>query len=279
MDNWYRQFIEMVLVDLDGTLLNADHKIGNKDFQSLQLLGEAGIIRVFATGRNLYSAHQVLSVDCPFDYLVFSSGAGIMDWKTQEILLSNSLSNKEVLGIEKFLKDSGFNFSIHFPIPDNHKYYFHKSNTLVQDFDFRNLLYRDFNYSLNGSYPIERASQFLIILNHETEIESITSQIDGFKIIRATSPIDGKSVWLEIFNKNVSKASGGKFLCDMLDIPYTKTLGIGNDYNDLDLLDWASYSFMVSNAPESIKSKYSQCADNRSNPLSDVLFRLQKGII
>jgi hydroxymethylpyrimidine pyrophosphatase-like HAD family hydrolase len=60
----------------------------------------------------------------------------------------------------------------------------------------------------------------------------------------------------------------------MLDISQNATLGIGNDYNDLELLDWTTHSFIVSNAPDVIKSKYQQCADNQSNPLSDVLNKI-----
>jgi Cof subfamily protein (haloacid dehalogenase superfamily) len=267
----HKKAIQMVLVDLDGTLLNNNKKIGDEDFQTLQLLGNMGIIRVFATGRNLYSAKSVLPDNCPFDYLIFSSGAGIMDWNTKELLFQSVLSKIEVHLIEKVLKVLGLNFSIHFPIPENHRYYFYKGDFSVPDFDCRNKLYRDFNAELKDFYPLEYASQFLIILNHESEIEAITNRINGFKIIRATSPIDGISVWIEIFSNNVSKATGGMFLCEMLNISKNATLGIGNDYNDLELLDWTSHSFIVSNAPDVIKSKYKQCSDNQNNPLSDVL--------
>jgi Cof subfamily protein (haloacid dehalogenase superfamily) len=263
--------IKMVLLDLDGTLLNNDKKIGHNDFRTLQSLGESGITRVFATGRNLFSAHKVLSEDCPFDFLIFSSGAGIMDWTSKEILFQSVLSKDEVQQIEKILKKMGLNFSIQFPIPDNHKYFFHKGQSFVDDFESRNRIYKDYNYVLNGYYPNDYASQFIIILNHEREINPIKENIPGYKVIRATSPIDGKSVWIEIFNNNISKASGGKFLCTRLNISQTETLGIGNDYNDIDLLDWTAHSYLVSNAPEAIKNKYKQCADNQSNPLSDVI--------
>jgi Cof subfamily protein (haloacid dehalogenase superfamily) len=270
----YKQIFEIVFVDLDGTLLNNNKEVGERDFKTLQHLGEIGITRVFATGRNLFSANKVLFDDSPFDYLVFSSGAGIIDWKTKKILFQSALPSKEVLCIERILKDLKLNFSIHFPVPENHKYYFHQANSMVSDFNHRNIIYQGFNYPLNGFYPLDFASQFLIIINHESEIKYISDKLDGFKLIRATSPLDGKSVWLEIFNTDVSKALGGQFICNLLNIPYSKTLGIGNDYNDLDLLDWAAHSFVVSNAPDEIKLKYRQCADNQNNPLTDTLARI-----
>jgi Cof subfamily protein (haloacid dehalogenase superfamily) len=263
--------IKMILTDLDGTLLNHDKKIGLEDLCTLQSLGQSGIVRVFATGRNLFSANNVLSDDCPFDYLVFSAGAGIMNWKTKEILFQSVILNNDVHEIEKILKNLNLNFSIQLPIPNNHKYFYHKGNSFVADFESRNSIYKDYNYVLNGSYPHDTATQFIVILNHEHEIQPIIENITGFKVMRATSPIDGKSVWIEIFSEGISKASGGQFLCSMLNISQKETLGIGNDYNDIDMLNWTARSFIVSNAPEAIKNMYLQCTDNQDNPLTDVM--------
>ena len=90
------------------------------------------------------------------------------------------------------------------------------------------------------------------------------------KVIRATSPIDGESVWLEIFNPNVSKAKGGEFICKKLNINQEHTLSIGNDYNDLDLLSWTKYSYVVKNSPQFLLKSFKHCTDNQNNPLSYV---------
>jgi len=263
--------LKMVIADLDGTLLNNDRKIGLKDYSTLIKLGVSGILRVIATGRSLYSCLKVLVSDCPFDYLVFSSGAGIMDWKTKKIIFTSSIEKRGILEIEAALRKLNLNFSIQFPIPENHHYYFYKGNYNNTDFDYRNELYSAFNAELNGSYPLDSASQFLIILNDEGLIQNIKELFPAYKIIRATSPIDNQSIWIEIFNLEVSKAKGGKYICQLKGIPEINTLGIGNDYNDLDLLDWVSHSFIVANAPEPIKRMYNQCADNQNNPLTDSL--------
>ncbi|OQY04260.1 MAG: hypothetical protein B6I20_03420 [Bacteroidetes bacterium 4572_117] len=124
---------------------------------------------------------------------------------------------------------------------------------------------------------MKQATQFLVILNNETDFETVKSKISGLKVIRATSPLDGKSIWLEIFPKNVSKAFGGKYLCEMLGISELDTLSIGNDYNDIDLLQWTGQSFVVDNSPEQIKNMFMQCVDNDSNPLTDVVSKINLG--
>lgn len=262
--------IQMVLVDLDGTILNNKKEIGEADLITLQKLGNHGIIRVFATGRNLYSALKVLPKSTPIDYLIFSSGAGILDWKSQKLLFSSSIEKSVVDTIISALKKMDLNFSVHFPIPENHRYFYHKGNNVATDFDWRNSLYDGYNFKLNHSFPHKSATQFIVILKNLSEFQLVATEFPEMKIIRATSPIDGKSVWLEIFNTDVSKAKGGMFLCEMLNVSPKLTLGIGNDYNDLDLLDWTTYSYIVDNAPDDIKIKYSQCSDNQNNPLSFV---------
>jgi hydroxymethylpyrimidine pyrophosphatase-like HAD family hydrolase len=265
---------KMVLVDLDGTLLNNERKIGDLDFQTLGFIGDLNVVRVFATGRNLYSALNVLPDDTPFDYLIFSSGAGIINWKSRELLFKSTINREMVLMVEKKLKDLKLNFSIHFPVPENHKYYYFKGNTESADFDDRNSIYKGFSSELVNGFPLDYATQFLVILNQESEFQFVASHIEGLKIIRATSPIDGKSVWLEIFNNNVSKALGGIFLCSKLNIPENATVGIGNDYNDIDLLNWTAKSYMVENAPEILKQNFLPCVSNQNNPLTMVINQL-----
>ena len=44
----------MVITDLDGTLLNRERKVSDRDAATLRRCAERGIVRVIATGRNLY---------------------------------------------------------------------------------------------------------------------------------------------------------------------------------------------------------------------------------
>jgi len=263
--------LKMVLLDLDGTLLNDDKKIGRKDIETLKYLKNNGVCNVFATGRNLFSANKVLDDNLALDYLVFSSGAGIMNWKTKEIIFKSSLNEKQIKYVEQILKKQDVNFTIQFPIPDNHKYYFYEASQKHTDFEMRNNLYKDYCFKLTDSFPLQTANQFIAILQNENEFTEIKSKIKNLKVIRATSPLDDKSIWLEVVSKNVSKAEGGKRICKMLDISDKNTLSIGNDYNDIDLLNWTNKSFVVNNSPQFLKDKFKVCTNNNNNPLSQII--------
>ena len=84
--NNYINKIRLIATDLDGTLLKSDKSISEKDWKTLEYLASKQIVRVAATGRSLFKVKQVLPENAPFDFIVFSSGAGIYDWKNKNIL-------------------------------------------------------------------------------------------------------------------------------------------------------------------------------------------------
>ncbi len=77
---------KIIFIDLDGTLIGDNRKVSERNLNSLQRAGDLGITRVIATGRSLFSFRKSIPLDFPIDYLIFSSGAGVMDWKTQQLI-------------------------------------------------------------------------------------------------------------------------------------------------------------------------------------------------
>jgi hydroxymethylpyrimidine pyrophosphatase-like HAD family hydrolase len=45
-------------------------------------------------------------------------------------------------------------------------------------------------------------------------------------------------------------------LCKQLGISADNSFVIGNDYNDIDLLEWGKHSYVVENAPHELRDKY-----------------------
>ena len=95
--------LKLVATDLDGTFLKNDKSISQQNLDTLHPLGEKGILRVIATGRNLKKTTEVISPDVPFDYIVFSSGAGVYDWKNHELIYHQNLNAETVQYLVDFL--------------------------------------------------------------------------------------------------------------------------------------------------------------------------------
>ncbi|MGQ9616749.1 MAG: HAD-IIB family hydrolase [Spirochaetota bacterium] len=250
----------IVITDLDGTLLYKGKPISDKVIKILVTLGEKGIIRVIATGRSLYSARTVLPEDFPIDFLIFSSGAGIIDWKTGRLLVKQGLRAEEVKRALNLLLELKVDFMIHDPIPENHRFKYYGEGKNNPDFFRRISIYRDFATPGNPSRPwFQQACQFVAIeppVQNKNLYQRLKTELAPLKVIRTTSPIDGQSTWIEVFPQGVSKAKGAEYICSLHNIPLEATLAIGNDYNDIDLLSWAATSYVVENAPEELKRRF-----------------------
>jgi len=264
----------MIITDLDGTLFKSDHTCGQDDYRTLLELGDTGHIRVIATGRSLHSAHKVLPPDFPIDYLIFSSGAGLMDWKRKKLLLTHSLTPNEVTQVGISLKKRGLDFMIQYPIPENHHFLFHRTSNPNIDFERRIKVYKGFASELTiGPEAFGRATQFIAIVCKDAlhEYENIKNEFKNLKVIRATSPLDHQSIWIEIFPKAVSKGQTAMVLCDKLNLSYKSTIGIGNDFNDIDLLGFTYKSAVVENAPIELKETYPISTSNNNSGFSNAV--------
>ncbi|MFA8344456.1 MAG: HAD family hydrolase, partial [Rhodothermaceae bacterium] len=261
-----------IVSDLDGTLTINKTEVGDINYSTLEKLEKENVLRVIATGRSYYSAKKILPPDFPIDYLVFSSGAGVIDWKTKKLIAQHNIEKEKVSRAVNILKEEYTDFMIHFPVPENHNFYYHQTNRSNPDFERRINLYHEFAEELNGQ-ELREAAQLLAVIHNETEeeFEKIKEKIDFLNIIRTTSPLDDSTVWMELFPADVSKSQSAQRLADDLGINSKEIIAIGNDYNDEDLLDWAGKSYVVGNAPEVFKERYSFCKPNYENGFTSIV--------
>jgi len=91
------------VTDFDGTLYRDDRTISNVDIETIEKLGKLNVKRVIATGRSFYSALKVIPEHFPIDYLIFSSGAGVMEWENKKIIKTYSLNKTQIENTVKIL--------------------------------------------------------------------------------------------------------------------------------------------------------------------------------
>lgn len=277
--NYFRRMqtngkVKLVATDLDGTFLKNDQTISQKNLESLHLMGENGITRVAATGRNLQKTREVISSNIPFDYIVFSSGAGVFDWRTGELLYSQNIPAETVNGLSEYLIRNQWSFHLFKPVPENHYCWYFRSKNVTPEFE----QYFKFHNSFAEPFPDctavnSEACQFLVIMPNDIAIfeqlkENICRTFPDLKIVRTSSPLHTPYIWMEIFHEDVSKGNGVKFICEKEQINPACTMGIGNDYNDLELLEFTRFSYLVENSPEELKRRFSVTKSNEENAFS-----------
>lgn len=274
--------IKLVATDLDGTFLKNDRTISEKNLEALNALGQKSIVRVAATGRNLQKVRQVLNNHVPFDYVVFSSGAGVYDWKKRKHIYSQNIKKESAKKLLTHFIGQGVNFHAFYPVPENHKHYYFRGNEKCDEFE----RYFSFNQAdaeeLNvNDLPDSDLCQFLVIIREdedhfkklETEIENLCPEI---RVIRASSPITKGFIWIEVFHHSVSKGNGVNEICRLSGIEQSETMGIGNDYNDFDLLEYTQHSFLTENSPDEIKNKFPLMPSNENDAFAESVQPLLK---
>ncbi len=247
----------LFVTDLDGTLFNDDKTISERDLDTLARLRSRGVVVAIATGRSLYSFQKALAAMnlekdlLPVDYLLFSTGAGILDIKQNKILRNSAISRRDVLKITTCFDQAGFDYMVHKAIPDTHFFFYKSRGHENPDFYKRIDLYRSFASPLHPESEVyASATQVLAVVPRglvSGQLAELKSALAGYSVIHATSPLDHRSAWIEVFHPKASKSQAAAWLAARFQIPRTRVVAVGNDFNDQDLLKWAGQSFCVAN--------------------------------
>lgn len=269
--------MKIVITDLDGTLLNSKDEISSTNLNTLKKLQNKGVITAIATGRNLFSTKKVLKNDFPIDFLIYSTGIAITNFRTKQLLKSYKLTQDKTSAITRFLIKKQLNFFMHFPAPENHNFFY---NYVQEDSDFRERfeIYSDFSASLKNNTKKISASQFVIVLPYDIEkynllVNEISKNFNEISIIRATSPLNNKHIWLEIYPNNVNKGFATQKLCNILGFSHSDTIAIGNDYNDEAMLKISGNSFVVDNSPDYLKQQFTVVKSNNDDGFTDAVYK------
>jgi len=275
MQSSSREYAGLIVTDLDGTLMRTGGGFSDSDLEALEQAGRLGFARAIATGRSLYSFFKAIDFALPIDFLIFSTGGGVIDCPGGKLLRKINMDAPSVSTAIQALKGYGLDFMAHDPIPDNHRFAYHCVGEPNADFDRRIALYSSYCRPLDGTADFGEAAQLLAILPGPdiSVLAQIRSKLNGLNVIRTTSPLDGQSTWIEIFPPQVSKGLAAAWLADFLSIDSGKTLSIGNDYNDLDLLQWAGTGMVVDNAPEDLKAQFAAVASNNHGGVASAIDR------
>lgn len=265
--------LRIVFSDLDGTLLNSRREVSQATMHCLHTLKEKNIIRVIATGRSYYSFQKAVPSDFPADYLIFSSGAGVYDLASNELLYARNHKAEDVVRIAEKLMIHELDFTVHIHVPDNHRFVYYQPNSGNKDFAHRLQIYNAYATPYSGPHTLpEKSAQVIAVMPHDpNRFNTIAGDFPEYKVTRTTSPLDGRSMWMEIYPHDVSKGAAALWLCRHLGLDPAHTFGIGNDYNDIDLLEFTHFSYVVANAPPDLRRTYRLSTSNNEDGLYHAL--------
>ncbi|MBN2585767.1 MAG: HAD family phosphatase [Candidatus Fermentibacteraceae bacterium] len=278
-------FRGLFATDMDGTLLLPGGDFHRDDVLALKALGGMGVIRVIATGRSPFSFWRMMGERIlPVDYLILSSGAGIMDYSTGEYLRLSSMDPERTDRFAGRLMGGSFDFCVQDAIPSNHVFRYCYQSGDNPDLERRIALYAGNCSPLTERDRGRPATQILVIVPPGKDGGQVMADLRGMlgeecSMLRTTSPLDGESLWIEIFPPGISKSTGVRWIAERHGLTGADSAAVGNDYNDHDLLEWAAHAFVVGDSPEHLRTAFTEVTSPRHGAVAHAarLWLIEKG--
>ncbi len=246
--------IRLFIADIDGTLRGRNIRVpGPLTCKAFIEMQKRGIITVIASGRplwqNLQTHYQEWQLPEQFDYLMGLNGGEIWEKKTNTVNHYHPLQPDDIKTILTTMKDV---------VPHN-PFLYRDGYTLTLRED-EEMLASDMRHHTKS-----------VLCKDETELWSMPT---GKLLFRCYTPENGKIAveyaqrvlgnryacfltnpsLLEIQQKNVSKGTGLKNICDALHISKDEVIAFGDAENDLEMLKAAGWSVSLKNAMDNVKA-------------------------
>ena len=285
--------IKLIASDMDGTLLNSDHKIPNENVELIKFAQKNGIQFVVATGRAYYEALPALNdenIKCD----VISFNGGIIYDKNGNIINITPMKLKDLYYTIEILKSLEISYQLY---TKNTIY----TNSIETDITGYIDLIR-----ANGEEPNEqhlrREAKNRLALGHITEVDNIELYLnqednpaikvigisnDLEKLKHATELLSGNeniSVTssgannVEIMDKKATKGEALKIVADIHDINLKNAIAIGDNLNDQAMLDIVEYSIAMKNGNKELQNnaKFITEKTNSEGGVADSVMKLLK---
>ena len=249
--------MELIVFDLDGTLLNGASAISSYTSETLQLLTQRGIAYTVATGRTMHASEQVLSGQGFTLPQVYKNGALTWDPDAQQFTRQKMLTLAET---EPAMNACGkhkvtpFVFTVEGR--DSHNVY---CGTLQSDAEKQLkrvfLLGRGYEVKALSELPVEADIVSISAIGRQPAIQSIKGVIDHQPHLLAFSgpAFEGEGLhWLDIHRSDASKGAAIEVLRQPLGV--TRVICFGDSDNDLSLFEVADERYAPNNALEQVKA-------------------------
>jgi len=242
---------KLIAIDMDGTLLNSKKEISIRTFQAIQRAKEKGVNVVLATGRLLKSAELFAENLNLNSHILACNGAIIIDG-SKNVVYNNPL---DLTTVSKIM-EIGRKHQVYYHFYDERCFY---SNTYVKEIvDYYSGRDQKIDiHIIEDNIDILKILdiniyKFLFIENNTNKLEKLREDIIQLDMISTTKSWINN---LEVMDRGVSKGAGLKILCDKLNIPSEDIIAIGDNENDLSMINFAGLGVSMGNGTELVKKE------------------------
>lgn len=257
---------KLVAIDLDGTLLNMDKEISERNKKVISSAIQKGIKIVVCSGRVYTGARLYAKQLGSKDPVIACNGAIITEHLDGEVLYLNNLNTEDCLKINEVCQKHGVYYHV-----------YAGDTMLTEKLGFTSKKY----YERNRALPAEDRVDIEIVGSMAEKLKSIPGKVLKFVVVSddpellktvRNDMMQIESVDLmssnydnfEVMNKGVSKGAALERLSQFLKIPAGEMMAIGDNENDVSMFEYAGLSIAMGNA-ESCAKEAAMCITAPNN--------------
>ena len=243
----------LIVSDFDGTLVHKDGTISNENKEKISAYIQAGGKFAVSTGRLPAGIlPRVRELDLT-GMVCCCQGAIIMDIESGKPILDGKLPYETTLAIVEKMEE----LNLHIHLYDAWEYYSNR--------DDDGLKFYEKAVRVKAKLVTDRPMSQFVKENHfqSYKILAMVEEKDNARIIQEIKKAGfvgcevtkSDNFLVEVINANYSKGTAVEYLANYYQIPLEKTIAIGDQHNDLPMIERAGLGIAVQNADESLKAK------------------------
>lgn len=231
--------------DLDDTLFDSAVRVSEENSRAIEYFKSEGGIFTFATGRTPHGARMAAKYVKPNAPIVCYNGGGIYDFKADKLLWNVSLDKTafEVMdSVGRQMPQVGYEIctaeNVYYSHDNRHTRYARE----VQEFEDKQVEYRDVTEDIIK----------VVMMADEEYIPEVKRIAANSEFADKFTYVQSEKSYYEILPKGTTKGVGMLKLAQMLGIDPKRTVGIGDNENDYDMICRAGAGVAVANAVRSV---------------------------
>lgn len=243
---------KILVLDIDGTLMNSNKEITEKTKESIIKLQRNGHIVVIASGRptaGIIKIADELELDVYGGFVLSYNGAKITNWKTNEVVYKKTLPAEYIKPLYDFARENDLGLVTY------------EDECIVTG--TRHDKYMELEAKING-IRIKDVTPFASYVNFDVNKCLMTANPDtAERMEKKLADLYGEDLsiyrsepfFVEIMPKNIDKAATLDILVNMLGMNKEDTICCGDGFNDLSMIKYAGIGVAMENAQSVVKQE------------------------
>ncbi len=258
----------LLATDLDGTLLRNDKSLSEENRKAIEYFKCEGGHFTFITGRAPIAITPLCRIISPNAPIGCMNGAGIYDYTKGELMWSVTISDsvKELIEfVDREFPHTGIEVITRTQIIFCKKNAFTDKHT--KDEDLPDIV--------DDYHTVKDPIIKVLFADNQETLDMLSKEILSHPRIKEVSPIRSDKTYYELLPLGLSKATIIEKLPELIDCDITKTIAVGDNDNDAQMLKAADVGYAVSNASAAAKA----CADiitvsNEEDAIAKIIYSI-----